>query len=172
MESGPRCTRLSINASFKLLKDGRKIGGDRAHRVVSKHIFDECLIVHPFVDCFVHEVRVRALIDSGSMKSFISQSVQRTIDFDDRKLNKSKSAKCVSITGHDVNIQGHLSSFVTFLGSCTSFKGDFLVSNNIAYDCVLGWDFISQNNLSLCLDVNLHNYILVGKHGATPIINS
>ena len=73
-KTGPRCTRLSINASFKLLKDGRKIGGDRAHPVVSKDIFDECSIIHPFVDCFVDEVRVRALIDSGSMKSFISQS--------------------------------------------------------------------------------------------------
>ncbi len=118
------------------------------------------------------KVRVRALIDSGSMKSFISKSVQRTIDFDDRKLTKSKKEKCVSITGHTVNIQGNLPSTVKFVGSRTYFKGDFLVSNNIPYECVLGWDFISQNNLSLCKDVNLGTYILVGKHGATPITNS
>ncbi len=118
------------------------------------------------------KVRVRALIDSGSMKSFISKSVQRTIDFDDRKLTKSKKEKCVSITGHTVNIQGNLPSTVKFVGSCTYLKGDFLVSNNIPYECVLGWDFISQNNLSLCKDVNLGTYILVGKHGATPITNS
>ena len=106
------------------------------------------------------------------MKSFISQSVQRTIDFDDRKLNKLKKSKCVSITGHNVNIQGHLSSAVKFLGTHAQFNGDFLVSNNIPYDCVLGWDFISQNNLSICQGVYVGNYILVGKHGATPIISS
>jgi hypothetical protein len=52
------------------------------------------------------------------------------------------------------------------------FYGTFLVSNNIPYECVLGWDFFSQNNLSLCKDVNLRNYVLVGKHAATPITNS
>ena len=106
------------------------------------------------------------------MKSFISKSVQRTIDFDDLNLTKSKKEKCVSITGHHVNIEGHLSSTVKFLGSRACFNSEFLVSNNIPYECVLGWDFISQNNLSLCKDVNLGNYVLVGKHGATPFMNS
>ena len=68
-----------------------KIGGDRAHADVSNHVIDECSIIHPFVDCFVDEVHVGTL-DSGSIKSFISQSVQRTIDFHGCKLNKSKSA--------------------------------------------------------------------------------
>jgi hypothetical protein len=116
----------------------------------------------------VDQVHVRSVIDSGSMKSFISKSVQRTIDFDDLNLNKSKKEKCISITGHTVNIQGHLSSTVKLLGTRACFNGTFLVRNNIPYECVLGWDFISQNNLSLCKDVNLRNYILVGKHGAIP----
>ena len=133
---------------------------------------DNSTIIHPFVDCFVDQVRVRALIDSGSMKSFISKSVQRAIDFDDLNLTKSKKEKCVSITGHHVYIEGHLSSTVKFLGSRACFNSEFLVSNNIPYECVLGWDFICQNNLSLCKDVKLGNYILVGKHAATPIINS
>ncbi|CAB4010791.1 Hypothetical predicted protein [Paramuricea clavata] len=81
---------------------GRKSGGDRAHPIVSTNVMDKCPIIHPFVDCFVDEVRLHALVDSGSMKSFISQSVQRTVDFDDRKLNKSKKAKCVSIMGYNV----------------------------------------------------------------------
>ena len=71
------------------------------------------------------QVRVCALIDSGSMKSFISKSVQRTIDFDDLNLNKSKKEKCVSITGHTVNIQGHLSSTVKFLGTRPRFNSTF-----------------------------------------------
>ncbi len=95
--------RVYINASFKLLKDGQKVGGDRAHPVVSMNFIDNCTM--NFIDN-------RALIDSGSMKSFISKSVQRTIDFDDHKLTKSKKEKCVSITGHTVNIQGNLPSTV------------------------------------------------------------
>ena len=114
------------------------------------------------------EVRVCALIDSnsGSMKSFVSQSVQKTIEFDDHKLNKSKKPMCVSITGHNVNTQGHLSSTVKFLGTRARFNGDFVVSYDIPYDCVLGWI------LPLCQDINLGNYVLVDKHGATPIIYS
>ncbi|CAB3982599.1 Hypothetical predicted protein [Paramuricea clavata] len=152
--------------------DGRKVGGNRAHPIVSTNTTDNCTIIHPFVDCFVDQVRVRALIDTGSIKCFVNQTVQRTIDFDDRAIDKTIKQKCVSITGHNVNIQGHLSSTVKFLGSCASFNREFLVSNNIPYDCVLGWDFISQNNLSFCKDVNLGTYIFVGKHGATPITNS
>ena len=75
------------------------------HPVVSMSFIDNCTIIHLFVDCFVDKVRVRALIDSGSMKSFVSKSVQRTIDFDE---TKSKKDNCVSITGHTVNIQGNL----------------------------------------------------------------
>ena len=71
------------------------------------------------------QVRVRALIDSGSMKS-----VLRTIDFDDLNITKSKKEKCVSITGHHVNIEGHLSSTVKFLGSRACFNSEFLVSNH------------------------------------------
>ena len=73
------------------------------------------------------QVRVRALIDSGSMKSFISKSVQRTIDFDGLNLTKSKKKKCVSITGHHVNIEGHLPSTVKFLRSRACFNSEFLV---------------------------------------------
>ena len=45
---------------------------------------------------------------------------------------------CVSITGHNVNTQGHLSSTVKFLGTRARFNGDFVVSYDIPYDCVLG----------------------------------
>ena len=128
-----------MNAFFKLLKNGRKVGRHRALPVVST--IDNSTIYHPFVDCFVDQVRVRALIDSGSMKSFISTSVQRTIDFDDLNLTKSKIEKCVSITGHHENIEGHLPSTVKFLGSCACFNSEFLVSNNIPYECVFGLRF-------------------------------
>ena len=69
-------------------------------------------MIHPYVECFVDKVRVRALIDSGSMKSFISRSVKRTIDFDDLNLNMPQKEKCVSTTGCNVIIEGHLRSTV------------------------------------------------------------
>ena len=76
----------------------------------------------------------------------IIQFIQRTIDFDDRKLNKSQKSKCVSITGHDVNIQGHLSSFVTFLRRRANFK----VKLNLDTLCVeLAWRICM--NIKCCL---------------------
>ena len=70
-----------IISSFKLLKDGWKIGGDRAHPIESTNVIDQNPFIHPFVDCFVDEVRVCALIhsNSGSMKSFISQLYKRQL---------------------------------------------------------------------------------------------
>ena len=126
--------------SFKLLKNGRNAAGNRAHSVVSSNDnVDVCsTVIHPFVDCFVDKVRVRALVDTGSMKSFLSKSIQRTIDFDDRYIKTFKKANCVSITGHSVHIQGSMSSPVKFLSSRLRYTGEFLVSDNIPYDCVLG----------------------------------
>lgn len=158
---------------FKLLKNGRNAAGNRAHSVVSSNDnVDVCsTVIHPFVDCFVDKVRVRALVDTGSMKSFLSKSIQRTIDFDDRYIKTFKKANCVSITGHSVHIQGSMSSPVKFLSSRLRYTGEFLVSDNIPYDCVLGWDFLSKHSLSLCRDVKLGSYMLVGKHGSTPLRN-
>ena len=48
------------------------------------------------------------------MKSFIRHNVQRIIDFNDSLLDKSSSQKCVSITGDDLNILGHLRTMVQF----------------------------------------------------------
>ena len=59
-----RCRRVNK-------EDGWKVGGDRAYPVVST--INNSTIIHPFVDCFVDQVRVRALIGSGSMKFFISE---------------------------------------------------------------------------------------------------
>ena len=50
--------------------------------------------------------------------------------------------KCISITVHTVNIQGHQSRTVKFLGPRAWFKGEIFVNNNIPYECVLGWDFL------------------------------
>ena len=49
---------------------------------------------------------------------------------------------------------------------------EFLVSDNISYDCVLGWDFLLTHHLDL-RGITLGDrwlYHLVRPHGATPII--
>lgn len=48
-------------------------------------------INHQFVDCQLDGVPVRALVDIGSLKSFISYNVQRIIDFNDNLLDKSSA---------------------------------------------------------------------------------
>ena len=62
------CTQLHKHSSFKLLRDGPDAGGSSDHSVVSITSDTHCDITHPFVDCFVDGVRVRALLDTGSMK--------------------------------------------------------------------------------------------------------
>ncbi len=85
-----------LPCSFKLLRDGPNSGGSSNHPIVTTNNID---ISQPFVDCFIDGVRVRALLDTGSMKSFISQNVQRVIDFNNSLLDTSCAQTCVSITG-------------------------------------------------------------------------
>ena len=106
------------------------------------------------------------------MKSFISSHVHDVLDFDNNRL-KPNSISCVSITGNSLNILGSFNTSVE-LNSRACFTAEFFVSDNISYDCVLGWDFLLTHHLDLrgitlgdrCL------YHLVGPHGTTPIIAS
>ena len=154
-----------LHIAFKLLRDGPTSGGSSNHPIVSTHLTD---INHLFVDCVIDGVCVRALVDTGSMKSFVSQNVQCVIDFNDSLLDKSSAQKCVSITGNNLNILGQVCTLVKFSNSKITYPSDFLVSDNIQYDCVLGWDFINRNKLSLSKGTE-KGYFLVGCHGKTSI---
>ena len=101
-----------------------------------------------FINCFINNVEVHALIDTGSMRTFISSRIHN-IDFDRTLINTTVEERCVSITGGSLNILGHLNANVRFPKSKNAHEGRFLVSDNISYDCVLGWDFLKQNKLSL-----------------------
>ena len=152
------CSCLSI--SFKLLRDGPNSGGSSDHPIVSTTDLCDIDIVHQFVDCFLDGVLVRALLDTGSMKSFISHNVQAILDFNDSLLDKTSAQQCVSITGDNLNILGQLNTVVKFSNSKVTYASDFLVSENIQYECVLGWDFIMGPG---------KGYFLVGRHGKTSI---
>ncbi len=103
------------------------------------------------------------------MKSFISQNVQRIIDFNNSLLDTSCAQTCVSITGDKLHILGQLSTIVKFCQSKVAYLGDFLVSDNIQYDCVLGWDFIHHHQLSIHSKGPGEGYFLAGRHGNTCI---
>ena len=135
------------------------------------NVSNDSLPEHPFVACFVDGVPVNALIDTGSMKSFVSDRIYNVIDFNCAKLNKSQAQRCTSITGGDLDIAGTISAQVTFQRSKHMYHSSFLVTSNIPYDCVLGWDFIMQHKLGIrgeCLG-GRSSYQLVGPYGNTPI---
>ena len=125
---------------------------------------------HPFVVCNIEGVRVQALVDTGSMKSFIKKDIQDVIDFDCRRVNKS-TERCNSITGDSLKIVGKINVNVNFSGSRHSYSNDFLISSNIEFDCVLGWDFLVNNHVDLRRGMlgGLSSYVLEGPHGKTPV---
>lgn len=125
-------------------------------------------ISHPFVHCFIDGVSVRALVDTGSMKSFINHNIHRITSFHNTSLDKSNEQQYVSITGDNLNILGQISTNVKFSNSKVTYSSDFLVSNNIQYECVLGWDFVNRNGLAITRAAR-ECYLLVGCHGKTPI---
>ena len=57
------------------------------------NVSNDSLPEHPFVACFVDGVPVNALIDTGSMKSFVSDRIYNIIDFNCAKqTNRKRSA--------------------------------------------------------------------------------
>jgi hypothetical protein len=78
----------------------------------STNATNDSLPEHPFVACLIDGVPVNALLDTGSMKSFISDKVHDIPDFDCDRLDKSQSQskRFTSITGRDLNIAETLST--------------------------------------------------------------
>ena len=71
----------------------------------------------------------------------------------------------------ELNIVGNIVTSVTFHHSKHSYRSSFFVSSNIPYDCVLGWDFITQHKLSVQGSIvgGRSSYQLVGTDGEYPI---
>lgn len=125
---------------------------------------------HPFVECNIEGVNAHALIDTGSMKSFIRQDIYNTIDFEGNRLGKVNE-QCKSITGDPLNLLGKLNASIKFIGSRYSYSDNFLVSSDIQFDCILGWDFSVNNQLTVQRDTSggISFYSLTGPHGKTRV---
>ena len=104
------------------------------------------------------------------MRSFISNHIQAIIDYNNNLIDKTSAQQCVSITGDslNLNILGQLNTVVKFGNSKATNTNEFLFSDNIQYECVLGWDFINRHKLCITKGPG-KDYISVGRHGKASI---
>ena len=104
----------------------------------------------PLVQCVLGGVCVSALIDTGSMTSFVSKRVFHSIQ--PPPYLQSSPQTCISITGEPLQIEGttHLPLIIPGNGS-SSYTGNFTVSSTLCQplQCVLGWDFLTSSGLQL-----------------------
>ena len=123
----------------------------------------------PLVLCKVNGVLVRALIDTGSMKSFISSRVYAELR-PRPPIDVFAGNSCVSITGQPLSVEGVVhASLELSCGEGVSYAGTFSVCSNLLppLECILGWDFLIRNGLSII--VNGSSYFLTGSHGNAPL---
>ena len=87
------------------------------------------------------------------------------------EIDKSDLEKCRSITGGSLDILGRIKGNIKFPSNNQTYSCNFLISNNIQYDCVLGWDFLVASKLDLSRGNSKGNscYLLRGRHGRTRV---
>ena len=105
------------------------------------------------------------------MRSFINKDVYTIMDFNNVRIEKSDLEKCRSITGGSLDISGRIKGNTKFPSSKQTYSCNFLISNNIQYDCVLGWGFLVANKLDFSRGNSEGNsyYLLRGRHGKTQV---
>ena len=127
------------------------------------------LASQPLIQCTVGGVDVHALIDTGSMVSFISSHVFESVQ--PRPVLHQNRPNCISITGQLLPVDGTTQLGLSFqTHSSVVYNCNFLVSANLctSLQCVLGWDFITSHGLSLSINPKGW-YSLVGRHGCVPL---
>ena len=124
----------------------------------------------PLVQCVLSGVCVSALIDTGSMKSFVSKRVFHSIQ--PPPYLQSSPQTCISITWEPLQIEGttHLPLIIPGNGS-SSYTGNFTVSSTLCQplQCVLGWNLLTSNGLQLRYRDEHDDYFLEGAHGSSPL---
>ena len=108
----------------------------------------------PLVLFKVNGVLVRALIDTGSMKSFISSRVYAELR-PRPPGDVFAGNSCVSITGQPLSGEGVVhASLELSCGEKVNYAGTFLVCSNLLspLECILGWDFLARNGLSIIVN--------------------
>ena len=80
--------------------------------------------VHLVVECSIDGVKLRALVDTGSTRSFMNNKIVAVIDFHWVRV-KDEAPRCMSITSHPLNSFGNICVSVKFSKSPKDFTGNF-----------------------------------------------
>ena len=123
----------------------------------------------PLISCKVNSVLVRALIDTGSMKSLISSRIYGEIR-PRPPIDVFAKSNCISITRQPLAVMGVVQANLQLsCGDECAYEGTFLVCSKLLppLECILGWDFLTRNGLSII--VNGSNYLLSGAQGNVPL---
>ena len=123
----------------------------------------------PLMGCSINNVKVTAVIDTGSMLSILSQSVFDKLP-DTPLLRSRESNSCISITGQSLHSRGAIFARLQFSGSTHSYHIPFLICDNVLLplECILAWDFLLSYQYNLILYDS--RYILKGPHGKSPML--
>ena len=124
----------------------------------------------PLICCSLGGVLVQALIDTGSMKSFITRQIYEQLR--PKQEVQPTAQRCYGITGQPLPVHGTVQTTLSFPNNpIVSYPGDFLVSDHLLepLQCIIGWDFLTSNELQLSFHENSH-YFLHGSHGETPLL--
>ena len=79
--------------------DSKSLGGNDVRPETVSHYNSNFDIIpaQTFVKSQIDGVEVNALVDTGSMRTFISDNVHKIIDLDNKKLGTSVTERCESI---------------------------------------------------------------------------
>ena len=107
----------------------------------------------PLVSCHFGNLNLPALINTGSMVSFLS-----------RDMLNNKPPKPI--------VDGVLQASLAFPGNVNIYSSRFLVSSKLfcPLQCVLGWDFLTSTGLALTREPSDASF-LVGCHGKNPSLS-
>ena len=82
------------------------------------------------MECLINNVKVTALIDTGSMLSILSQSIFDKLPVN-ALLHSSDSNACISITGQSLQLRGEFLAHLQLSGSTHSYHIPFLICDNV-----------------------------------------
>ena len=151
----------------KLQRDASMKGWNEGH----PRIFTVSNLVsnQPLICCSLGGVLVQALIDTGSMKSFIARQIYEQLR--PKQEVQPTAHRCYG-TGQPLPVHGTVQTTLSFPNNLiVSYPGDFLVSDHLLepLQCIIGWDILTSIELQLSFHENSH-YFLHGSHGETPLL--
>ena len=100
----------------------------------------------PLICCSLGGILVQALIDTGSMKSFITRQIYEQLR--PKQEVQPTAQRCYGITGQPLPVHGTVQTTLSFPNNpIVSYPGDFLVSDHLLepLQCIIGWDFLQMN---------------------------